>query len=367
MAGRSQPVNVLVDTSVLTSLSANHVLVGCIHALAQQRRVTVYVPRVVRDEYRTQVEERERASIEACLKALKDLPRRTYGASVTALKADLEEAKNRCAAAAVEKVTALLDRLGAIELPAHPDDLTEALDAYFSGTGPVRTVKNREDIPDALIWAAAKRLARDVGHVQVLVKDGRLYDACRATDALSPHKSLNALLLDLPSELVKWAVTSAPIEWVSAVEKFHSDLVQIVSDRLGDALWGRQCWIDLRPGTATWEQFGDAFIGDVTGGKVLGDITFNANAAEIVGGRYISVPFEAVVEVEVEVYPGAIYVGPQYEVEGTLATQANLDEHEWDRWRMTPEKLAASFDRDIVDIEVESFDYHNVEQVWRPR
>lgn len=64
-------------------------------------------------------------------------------------------------------------------------------------------------------------------------------------------------------------------------------------------IWGCQCWIDLRPGTATWEQFGDEFIGEVTGRKVTGAISFDAQHAEIVDDRYVAIPFQTLMEVEV--------------------------------------------------------------------
>ncbi|KYG00528.1 hypothetical protein BE21_07275 [Sorangium cellulosum] len=361
------PIYVVIDTSVLASLSGSHVLVSCVRALAQQQKVAVRVPRVVLDEYRTQIESREKASIETCLKALKDLPKRTRGPTDTAFKAELEAARDSIPTAAAEQVKALLDQLGAVELSMQLEDLNDALDAYFSGTGPVRSLKSREDIPDALIWATAKRLAREVGKVHVLVKDGVLYDACAALGSLVAHKSLNALLSALPDDLVRWAVTPAPAEWIAAVEKVQPEFAQIVSERLGDALYGRQCWIDLRPGTETWEAFGDAFIGEVVGGKVLGDVTVKTQKAEVVGGRYVAVPFDAVVEAEVEVHENVIYVGPQYEVFGTLAIQVDLDERAWDSWRMSSERIASAFDRTYVDMEIEEFQYHNSTQTWRPR
>lgn len=363
----NSPIHVLIDTSILVSLRADHILVECIRTLARLEKVVVYIPKIVLDEFRTRIELRDSELIESCLKALKKLPRRIQGSNTEALQHELEVAKSNCRSAAAEDTATLIERWGAIELGLHVDDLTNALDAYFSGSGPVRSPKCRDDIPDALIWASAKRLAHEVGHVHVLVLDSALYEACNVTPALTPHKSLHGLLsTQMSSALLEWAVIAAPKDWIEAVEKARPDLERIVSERLGDAVWGRQCWIDLRPGTETWEHFGDAFIGDVTGGKVLSVINFEAQDAKVIGDRYIAVPFQTLMELEVEIYPDVTYVGPQYKVGGTLAIQVDLDEKAWTQQHVTQEKFVLYPDHENLDLEIEMFDYHGVEQLWRP-
>ncbi len=58
------------------------------------------------------------------------------------------------------------------ELLFNPEDIKLVMNDYFSGNGVYRSIKSRDDIPDAMINTCIDKLISDVGNISVIIKDG---------------------------------------------------------------------------------------------------------------------------------------------------------------------------------------------------
>ncbi|HEX4168208.1 MAG TPA: PIN domain-containing protein [Bryobacteraceae bacterium] len=74
------------------------------------------------------------------------------------------------------------------------EDAQGAFNGYFDGEAPFKTIENREDIPDALIWQAVKRLASEHRHIHFVVGDKTLRAAADDHDGIITYAKLDEFI-----------------------------------------------------------------------------------------------------------------------------------------------------------------------------
>lgn len=95
-----------------------------------------------------------------------------------------------------KRVKEVIEKLGTNIVPIDPEDGSEIMGRrYFSGDPPFRQAKFRDDIPDAFIFKAAERIAKQLNRkMQVVCQDGVLKEALSQLSVVSVHKDLKGLL-----------------------------------------------------------------------------------------------------------------------------------------------------------------------------
>ena len=104
-----------------------------------------------------------------------------------------------------------LKDLNAAESAMTIEDTQVAFDAYFEGKPPFKKIKSREDIPDAFIWQAVKRLAKTYKELHFIVADKTLRAAAEALDGITAYATLD--------EFVQTEECQAALEEISTAEK----------------------------------------------------------------------------------------------------------------------------------------------------
>lgn len=92
------------------------------------------------------------------------------------------------------ELAAWLKDVNATESTMTFEDAQGAFNGYFDGEAPFKTIKNREDIPDALIWQAVKRLASEHRHIHFVVGDKTLRAAADDHDGITTYAKLDEFI-----------------------------------------------------------------------------------------------------------------------------------------------------------------------------
>jgi hypothetical protein len=74
------------------------------------------------------------------------------------------------------------------------EDAQGAFNGYFDGEAPFKNMKNREDVPDAVIWQAVKRLGSEHRHIHFVVGDKRLRAAADHHDGITTYARLDEFI-----------------------------------------------------------------------------------------------------------------------------------------------------------------------------
>lgn len=158
--------------------------------------VQCFVPHVVENEVISQGVAHQKAEIavmQASFRKLKkySLPELHYNALSKALN-DLDRDKDEILSRPQDDFQRWCESIGAMRVPlgiSHADDV---LKAYFYGDAPFRTIKSREDIPDAFIYQVIRDLAAEP--LLVVCEDGNLRKACEKLDNVTAFKTIDQIL-----------------------------------------------------------------------------------------------------------------------------------------------------------------------------
>ncbi|HEX8513833.1 MAG TPA: PIN domain-containing protein [Allosphingosinicella sp.] len=186
----------MFDTSALREAGWHSSPLSSIFQLSKAGLVEVYLPELVIAERRTQWAEKPREAISGARQALRELASNPITPSqqaqqVNQLLADLSKMD-------VDEMSLLaFDQFvrdnKIIELPITLEHSKAAWRSYFSGLAPHRKPKNRDDIPDAHIFEAAKELIERKGDVHFVCGDKRLSSALAPLPGARVHASLEEL------------------------------------------------------------------------------------------------------------------------------------------------------------------------------
>lgn len=266
--------------------------------LADANLVDVFVPELVERERASQLLVELRETAEALGKLLKG-----SGAAIEDVEQGMQDAWQALMHyewkgmedKARTMLSEYLDRFSVTRVASEPDDVSKVWDGYFSGGPPFSRVKERRDIPDAFIFATAKRVAESGGGLHCVVADEGLRNAVGDLPGCKVYTNLKALVTGTEGEklLAKLDWSSLWEQELSAVagDIAYSDeaFLTVVDEGVAELLPG--CSVDGVP---------------AAGGNVYGVTPVDAGAytidwgkAHSMGPGWMSVPYDGSVECEV--------------------------------------------------------------------
>jgi len=145
--------------------------------------VILHVPHVVERECTSELELGQREKLnEAMVRLTKAVAFEPLGPKSKQLSEFLQKLRKDTDSLVSERAAAFsywLDKHKAMRHPIKLDQTQRALEAYFSGTPPLKQPKSRKDIPDAFIFHQILDLKKcHQSELHVVVEDGALRSAC---------------------------------------------------------------------------------------------------------------------------------------------------------------------------------------------
>ncbi len=295
-------LNIIIDTSIYRqNPDRNNAGFTAIERLCEQGIARLHLPFFVEKEFIThRVSELSKKSAEA-LKAVRSVPRgRLSPEDVQRLQdvtTTLREIKSHIEQAVTEEFQQWIARLGVERHEIKPGHGRRVADAYFGGHLPFRTVKNRNDFPDAFIWETIRDLTENAHvNVCVIVADGGLFSCCEANVALKVFASFDDFFA---SEGVKNAIADEFFrnrfdEIITALSTQEKDIISEIQGDEEEGLIGKEITHRFIP-----SDHNDAVINSV--GKPE-NYAFDFKQASYFGNGIIVIPFSFNVDVNAEFY-----------------------------------------------------------------
>lgn len=236
-------IAIFFDTSSLRDLGWTSAPLASVLELAKAGLVEVYLPELVVAERRTHWAEGPAKALLAARTALKDLASNSiitshHAEQVRQALAEVEKLNiEEMSVAAVESFLRA-NRIN--ELPMTFEQSKAAWKSYFAGKPPHRAIKNRDDIPGAHIFEAAKELLQRSGEVHFVCSDKRLAAPLKALHGARVYGTLEDLfaskVLAEPTQL--WARDKKwrEVAHLAPMEEIKSELRSRIAEDLDEEL-----------------------------------------------------------------------------------------------------------------------------------
>lgn len=170
-------IKLVVDTNILHQEGLSSGRMQLLKKLIDIEFVKLYIPELVKNEFITK---KSHTTTDLLIKSANNLKSAINNFESTV---DFKEELQHIEDSIRENVEKVNEKIASeyndwevnfrvTELLFKPEDIHEVMSDYFSGKGVYRSVKSRDDIPDAMINTCIEQLISEVGNVTVLVKDG---------------------------------------------------------------------------------------------------------------------------------------------------------------------------------------------------
>lgn len=293
--------HVVIDTSIYSSDRARHK--GPFRALTRilvGQKAQLHVPYVVKHEFISQREDEVRKEINNIKDAIYQIAGSTAHAKVSAfverVQKDTKSIKGSLAQYMTEEFEAWLTECHAIVHRPAAEHGKRIAEDYFKGAPPFKAAKNRNDIPDSFVWHTMLDLSQKHKPMHVVANDGALYKAASGNKAMLAYNTLDEFINTKECQNALKALTE---EVVAENMERAGQLLSTVKTTLGrmvntdiiDALHGKSVSSDEIP-----DDNNEAMILSVYEPH---ELSFDFDNVDYYGESDIGVPFEALVECEV--------------------------------------------------------------------
>lgn len=158
-------LNVVLDTNILhQAQSFNSTEMKKLISLSQKQVIQLYIPEVVLKELKSQKEDEIRKLISSQEKTISELKKLSASRNDYSTLVNIEESFSNIKKSLIQSFDKHLsdfkDQTNFIIIKNSEPDIGDMLDLYFSGKGPFRSVKSRQDIPDCFIYLAIKTISK---------------------------------------------------------------------------------------------------------------------------------------------------------------------------------------------------------------
>ncbi len=176
--------------------------------MAKNGCIRLHVPYVVEREFSTFLEQEQRKRIVSATKSIHSAVNfEGKGRKTAALLELLEKLHEDTENIVSERSKSFLDWIESNHSERHLltiEQAAKALEAYFNGHPPLKEPKVRKDIPDSFIYQSILDLQEEYReHLQVIVEDGALREACVEKDIKSFASLSSFLASDDAQECLK--------------------------------------------------------------------------------------------------------------------------------------------------------------------
>jgi len=319
-------LHVVLDTSIYTgNAKRDSSPFRALVRLAQAGVVQIHIPEVVRREFTGQQREKIEVPLKEMIATLKKLRRTNGGDEFGTFANDTINAARVKAAGAKDASEAEFGRwLNSVKAIDHRISLEEAqgaLDGYFSGEPPYKSIKNRQDIPDAFIWLAISNLAKQHESLHFVVADNTLRAAADACENIFTYPTLDEFIQD-PECQDALTEISANENRSANRERLLGRLPKIekgLSEQLESLMVGVLDGKDVQHPSIP----DDNNEGMVIGVGEVSDVTFNFDSTEYYGEDDIGIPFDALAECTLNY---AIFKADYYSLDEDKMDRMSIDE-----------------------------------------
>jgi hypothetical protein len=192
-------MDVAIDTSILRQdPKREKAAMRALGRLASGGKVAVHMPEVVQREFVSQ----QTAELENRLRnvetALSSILRISANGELSEFAEQVANRAKRLSTEAAEmaasEFSGWLTATDAIVYRIVGDHGRRVMDAYFNGTAPYKSPKNRSDIPDSFIWECVLDIQKGCGTLHIVSSDGALFQAASGHPGLIDHNSLEEFI-----------------------------------------------------------------------------------------------------------------------------------------------------------------------------
>jgi hypothetical protein len=238
--------NVALDTNIFRS---NPTLDSLgFRALARLCKNDVYrlhIPYIVEREFQTQQLAIFEKDSKKALSGISSLQRKPISKRLQKTLQEIEDnfksASNSAHREAENRIIEWAKSVGAIRHPLSLDDATNALEAYFNGTAPLKEPKIRDDLPDSFLVRALESTVLQTGELVVVANDKKILDSFKDNTSVVAFSSLSKFIGsdDVQEEIKELDLLDQFDEIKSAVSAYEdetSDISSAVASQIGSKL-----------------------------------------------------------------------------------------------------------------------------------
>jgi hypothetical protein len=295
-------LSIAIDTSVYKAdVKRNKPAFRALTRLIKGNEASLSVPYFIKREFVTKQQQIIGDAIRAIANAAGTILRNTTHDHLIAyarLALDQADQQQQAFAPLVEaEFDAWLADLDAEEYPLTLEQAQGAIDDYFTGKPPFKSLKNRNDIPDSFIWRSLLDIVEESDRLHFITADDALFDAAKGHPNIVPHRTLDDFIqTDECQMAIKnlWDdIREENIERVHGHLGAHElDLKKQVSTLLPKALTAKTI-----SDTALPTEDEEATIYDVGS---INEIDLHFDDASYYGESEIGIPFDAKVDCTLE-------------------------------------------------------------------
>lgn len=239
-------IHVVLDTNIYRSNpNRDNLHFKALERLSKNGVIRVHIPYVVLREFQTQQREIYSKDLAKAVSGLSGLSRKQLDKGMldklNDIKSELEKESEDILSSAESQISNWAKSIGANIYPLCIDQTNAALEAYFQGAPPLKSVKNRDDIPDSFIVQSIYKLFSETKEIHVVAGDEKVRDAFSNEDAIFTYASLSEFIESehIQNELKDLDLIENIGPIVEAIEQFEndsSDITNFISNNLGEAI-----------------------------------------------------------------------------------------------------------------------------------
>lgn len=188
-------IHIAIDTSAIeNNKSVNDANYKALQRLVDANKITIHIPYIVKKEIESQEKEFYLTRYKALQKSLKEFnsvqkPTELYE-KFNGMKKEVKQIDSEILSDVERFSNAWVNGLNSNIWELNKAQAISAWDAYFNGTAPLTSKKNREDIPDSFICTAIKEIKETVTNLTVLAKDSKVYNTFKDMSNIEIHKTI---------------------------------------------------------------------------------------------------------------------------------------------------------------------------------
>ena len=269
--------------------------------LAKANSIRLHIPYVVLREFQTQQKEIYLKAHSRVISGLSTLSKKQLNTDILdkleILKDLLEDELENTLSNTENQITNWANNIGANLYPLCLEQANAALEAYFQGTPPLKSIKTRKDIPDSFIVQSIFQLNKENNDIHVVSGDNKIKDTFLNKGGITTYDSLSDFIkADLiQAKLKDIDFISQPIEeTIRQHEEKYREITNFISDNIGE--------------TIIWKTFTDQSIPDdnneatISGYEEVEHIDLDFSEIRYYGNGQFGIPFNLTITVSAYYY-----------------------------------------------------------------
>lgn len=297
-------IHVVLDTTVYRSNpNRDNLHFQAIEKLSESGIIYLHIPYVVMREFQTQQREIYSKDLVKAISGLSGLSRKALAPNILdklkILRNTLKNESENILSDAENQLTQWAEDIGANLYPLCIEQTNAALEAYFQGKPPLKSIKTREDIPDSFIVQAIHKLSSENGEIHVISGDGKVRDAFINEEAIVTYESLSKFVeSDFIQDELKGIDLESNVELIAdAIQQFENDEAEIsrfITNNIGENI--------------VWKTFSDSSIADDNNEATISsydeaeDIKLDFSEIGYYGSGQFGIPFNLKIVVLADYY-----------------------------------------------------------------